>query len=30
MSEATRCGVTRYERPSVTADVVIFCVVEGG
>ncbi len=29
MSEAERYDVTRYERPSVTVDVVIFSVVEG-
>ncbi|HID62924.1 MAG TPA: NUDIX hydrolase [Anaerolineae bacterium] len=29
MSEAERYDVTRYERPSVTVDVVIFSVVDG-
>ena len=29
MSEAERYDVTKYERPSVTVDVVIFSVMEG-
>jgi 8-oxo-dGTP diphosphatase len=29
MSEAERYNVTKYERPSVTVDVVVFSVMEG-